>query len=95
MNEQSSAAPASNTAVHPTHTLVTERDLQDNVAFTNKHPYLARDIRENGFKVCKNCGRQNVENLGEPCSDYRPTTRRTAVSYAVEEALRARRGGFA
>lgn len=85
MEQQTSTTPASNTAVHPTHTLLTLRDLDENPMFARKHPYLAREIRMNGFKVCKNCGKQHVENLGGYCGYYRPRTTPTMVAMAVKQ----------
>lgn len=85
MEEQTSTTPTSNTSIHESHTLLTLRDLDENPMFARKHPYLARDLRENGFKVCKNCGLQNVENLGDYCKQYRPRTRPTKLAMAIKQ----------
>jgi len=84
---KTTTTPVSNTAVHKTHRLITEKDLQENPTFARKHPYLSKDILYRGFLVCKNCGRQNVENLGNYCQQYRPQTRPTRIAMAVKQVI--------
>lgn len=85
MEQQTGTTPTSNTSVHPTHTLLTEQDLKMNPMFARKHRFLARDIRDKGFLVCKNCGNQHAKNLGDYCRYYRPRTKPTRLAMAIKQ----------
>lgn len=89
---KSASEPSSNTTVHPSHLLLTPEDFGNNPELARRHPYLRKDVIA-GFKICKACQKQGVENLGKPCENRTPNTRKTLTSVAVSQALYSLRHG--